>query len=639
MRGLSMRHSLIRRIGLALGLEILLALAAIGCALLMAHSLEGKAAAVNIAGSLRMATYRLAAVALAETQDITPLLADFERRLDEPRLHAALLAANDARLRSAHSWIRRRWQQDIKPGFGNDANLGGPIEVRARLSDVGVFVGELDAFVAALEDHTEGAIWHLQALQWVALSLAVALGLLVLHRLRRDLAAPLHGLMSAVDRLGSGDLDARSGLHGRDELGRLGVSFDRMAGELSRITATLEEQVRAQTRSLAASNRSLELLYRSLHHLSAADDPARVLPALLDDVGSVLGLEAGTVCLLGGDGLGARDAGSADAVGSAPLASRIAVAPPGVASTPECTPGQCTACIADGAPHCLLPQGPGAPYRISIPITEQGRQYGVLLMQAPPDAGIDVAQTEVLIAVAGHIGMAVGHACGVEQARHLALLEERSTIARELHDSLAQSLSYLKIQVTRLEALWREADAPDGALPVLAELRDGLNSAYRQLRELLTTFRLKMAGRRFGEALEDTVAEFRQRIDGELRMDDRMRRCVLSPNQQIHALQIVREALANVARHAQARHVEVVLACTDTGTVELHIDDDGIGMPALHELDRRAHHGLTIMRERARSLGGEIAFEPTRAASDAALDGRPGTRMRLRFPLRAETTT
>ena len=47
--------------------------------------------------------------------------------------------------------------------------------------------------------------------------------------------------------------------------------------------------------------------------------------------------------------------------------------------------------------------------------------------------------------------------------------------------------------------MWREADAPDGALPVLAELRDGLNSAYRQLRELLTTFRLKMAGRRFGE--------------------------------------------------------------------------------------------------------------------------------------------
>ncbi|MCP5352974.1 MAG: HAMP domain-containing protein [Chromatiales bacterium] len=634
-----MPHSLIRRIGLALGLEILLALAAIGCALLLAHSLEGKAAAVNIAGSLRMATYRLVAVALADAQDIKPLLADFEHRLDNPHLHAVLWAEDDSRLRSAHSWIRQRWQQDIKPGFGKDASLGGPIEVRARLTEVGVFVGELDAFVGALEDHTEGVIGRLQALQWVALSLAVALGLLVLHRLRRDLAAPLHDLMTAVDRLGSGDLDARSGLHGRDELGRLGVSFDRMAGELARITATLEEQVRAQTRSLAASNRSLELLYRSLHHLSAADDPARVLPELLDDVGSALGLAAGTVCLLGGDGLGARDAGSADGVDGAPLANRIAGAPPGVASTAACTPGQCPACIADGAPHCLLPTGPGASRRISIPITEQGRQYGVLLMQAPPDAGIDVAQTEVLIAVAGHIGMAVGQACGVAQARRLALLEERSTIARELHDSLAQSLSYLKIQVTRLEALWRDADGPAGALPVLAELRDGLNSAYRQLRELLTTFRLKMAGRRFGEALEDTVAEFRQRIDGELRMDDRMRRCVLSPNQQIHALQIVREALANVARHAQARHVDVVLACTDTGTVELRIDDDGIGMPALHELDRRAHHGLTIMRERARSLGGEIAFEPTHVASDAALAGRPGTRMRLRFPLRAETTT
>ena len=125
-------------------------------------------------------------------------------------------------------------------------------------------------------------------------------------------------------------------------------------------------------------------------------------------------------------------------------------------------------------------------------------------------------QTQVLETLGKHIGISIGVARRVTQRRRLALLDERSVIARELHDSLAQSLSYLKIQVTRLYLL-RENNAAAGQLDeVMSELKEGLDAAYRQLRELLTTFRLQMDGRGLAVALSETVSEFNTRGEVEI---------------------------------------------------------------------------------------------------------------------------
>jgi two-component system nitrate/nitrite sensor histidine kinase NarX len=199
------------------------------------------------------------------------------------------------------------------------------------------------------------------------------------------------------------------------------------------------------------------------------------------------------------------------------------------------------------------------------------------------------------------------------------LHEERGIIARELHDSLAQSLSYLKIQVTRLSAALN--DPSDNMTPqgVLEELREGINSAYRQLRELLTTFRLKMDDRGLKRALEDTAQEFRVRSTVKIMLDNRLPSSLLTPNEEIHVLQIVREALSNVVRHAKAQHARVTLQRLGD-SVEVEVSDDGRG------IDPRpggAHHyGMTIMRERSESLNGELSMESAPAE---------GTRVQLRF--------
>lgn len=204
------------------------------------------------------------------------------------------------------------------------------------------------------------------------------------------------------------------------------------------------------------------------------------------------------------------------------------------------------------------------------------------------------------------------------------MLEERAALARELHDSLAQSLAYMKIQVSRLKPLIDnpQLDNPQRAseaAEVLGELREGLNSAYRQLRELLTTFRLRIEGEGLGAALKSTVSEFTNRSTVAITLDVHLAGSALTPHEEIHALQIVREALSNVLNHAQARHAHVSVNCDSDGSVSAIVTDDGIG---IHEVAGTHHYGMAIMEERARNLQGQLSVENLPDV---------GTRVTLRF--------
>ena len=201
-------------------------------------------------------------------------------------------------------------------------------------------------------------------------------------------------------------------------------------------------------------------------------------------------------------------------------------------------------------------------------------------------------------------------------------------IARELHDSLAQSLSYLKIQVTRLQTLLARNPTPEPVNDVVGELRDGLSEAYRQLRELLTTFRLRIDGRGLPAAIDDAIRDFQRRTGLTPVLDNRLSGINLPPNREIHVLQIIREALSNIERHAGANHIGVTLENAADGLLHVSIDDDGVGFDL--QATPLHRYGLVIMRDRAQSLGGELAIRPR--------DGG-GTRIELRFPAVAPFNT
>jgi two-component system nitrate/nitrite sensor histidine kinase NarX len=155
---------------------------------------------------------------------------------------------------------------------------------------------------------------------------------------------------------------------------------------------------------------------------------------------------------------------------------------------------------------------------------------------------------------------------------------------------------------------------------VLEELRTGVNAAYRELRELLTTFRLALGEEGFDGAVRDVIAEFERRSGVRATLVNDILRVELSANEQVHVLQVVREALTNIEHHARAKHAWISLTRSAGNLIEVRIEDDGVGIAA--QGSRHGHFGLAIMQDRARSVGGRLDIE-----------GRAGggTRVRLGF--------
>jgi len=269
---------------------------------------------------------------------------------------------------------------------------------------------------------------------------------------------------------------------------------------------------------------------------------------------------------------------------------------------------------------------------LAVGFTSPSGGLGVLLVEANEDHLFDETETQLLELTAQLLTMIMGFQGREQEGRRVALLEERSALARELHDSLAQSLSYMKIQISRLQsssAASMDAVARDG---IINQLREGLDNAYSELRELLATFRVHMDVRGLNFAIQSAIDEFTQRANLTIGLDNRLVNCRLTVNEEFHILHVIREALSNIVRHSGATMTTVALEYQSSGTILVTIDDDGIGY-APKEIaqaegmngetqDTGGHYGQKIMKERAYSLGGDITVLRRR---------KGGTRVRLVF--------
>jgi PAS domain S-box-containing protein len=201
---------------------------------------------------------------------------------------------------------------------------------------------------------------------------------------------------------------------------------------------------------------------------------------------------------------------------------------------------------------------------------------------------------------------------------HRKLEEQRLTIARDLHDVLGGMLTSIKMDATRV---LRRVDTPE-----LQDLTRGLieltQKAIHTVREISETLRpSELDHLDLSAAIARELAEFSQRFGVEHRLDAQAETLRLSPKRATAVYRIFHEAMTNVARHAQARRVDVGLRVQDDRLL-LELRDDGIGFDSAEP--GRSALGLLSMTERAREIGGELAIQST--------PGR-GTKLLLSAPL------
>jgi two-component system nitrate/nitrite sensor histidine kinase NarX len=217
-----------------------------------------------------------------------------------------------------------------------------------------------------------------------------------------------------------------------------------------------------------------------------------------------------------------------------------------------------------------------------------------------------------------------------KEANRLAIMEERVFIASELHDSLAQTLASLRLQVRVLdeslqgiiymknnrkyktEELYTDKRITDE----LETLEESIELANKEIRDLIGHFRSPpQVVDNIASEISMLVENFKsENKDIKIFFQNKIPIIKSSKNDQLHIKRIAQEALINVKKHSQAKIVRVLLMSYETGKYSLIIEDDGIGIAKScfigHDnVDTGDHVGLGIMRDRAQQIGGHLAIE------------------------------
>jgi signal transduction histidine kinase len=209
-----------------------------------------------------------------------------------------------------------------------------------------------------------------------------------------------------------------------------------------------------------------------------------------------------------------------------------------------------------------------------------------------------------------------------------AIIEERRRIARELHDGVAQSLSYLNMK-TKLVSDSVSAQQTVQALTELSDVRKVAQDTYEDIREAIDQLSTEIRNLPIIPALADFIREFGSNNGIKVQFDVSRAFPQLSPVAELQLLRITQEALTNVRRHAQATEVEVKLEHTPQA-VEMIVRDNGQGFN-LTDLEESppGYHGLNIIRERAEGLGGSLNISSAPGEGTAVMVSLPTEKVRL----------
>jgi two-component system nitrate/nitrite sensor histidine kinase NarX len=365
----------------------------------------------------------------------------------------------------------------------------------------------------------------------------------------------------------------------------------------------------AQAVRLARKTQSLDILYAIATSLSQPGSLEQLLDGFLDTFIELVDARAASVRLVTEDGHTRLIASRGLA---AEVAERDRLMPAGgcpcgwAASEGRLRIQQGTAACAALVGRPMLERD--CVEFVAVPVQYQDRILGVYnLFLDRPLAAMGEDMPDLLISVGRHLGLAIEKARLESEARRLAILEERNLIGNELHDSLAQSLIGMRLQLKLLgESLARKDIG--AAQYEASRLRRAMTQANADLRELLTNYRLKLDDAGLVPTIANLVERFGRETGIAVYFQNDCRALALSPAQEIQVFFIVQEALANIRKHSGAHNVRILLNNEDDLYTVL-IEDDGLGMTEAEGEAPGGHAGLAIMRERSERLQGQIVIE------------------------------
>ncbi len=584
------------------------ALCSIGLTLWVTWQLEGGAAAINEAGRMRMATYRIALLAAHGEKDALAIqAARFRSNLAALKAgdpSRPLIVPWDTQVSAAFARVNSRWQE-LQPRWAPADGSTGTV----GLAEADGFVALIDRFVASIEAHLARWTAILHGVQMFMLGLVVVTTITTAYALHLFLLEPLSRLTEATGRIRRSEFDARVEIDSGDELGTLASGFNEMAAALEELYSDLEGRVAQKTASLAQQKRRLESLYE--------------ISSLVAEAGTLEGLAGGFAGrirrIAGADAAAVR---WSDASNQRLMLLASEGLPPTMVEEERCLHvGQCQCGVADQeAGLRVIPvHGEPRPQRnncaqagfatvVSVPVRSQQRMVGEIDLFYRAQRELTDEERSLLQAMASHLAAAIESLRLGDEARHAAVFEERSMLAQELHDSIAQSLAFLKIQVKLLRDALAAGDEAAIAM-VVDEIDAGVRESNSDVRELLVHFRTRTHTEDIERAIRSTLTKFEHQTSLPTSLAISGNGMPLPPEVQIQVLHVIQEALSNVRKHSGASLVSIEVE--QEPVWRFRVRDNGCGFEFDDVFDRETHVGLRIMLERAQRVGAELEVSST----------------------------
>ncbi len=233
--------------------------------------------------------------------------------------------------------------------------------------------------------------------------------------------------------------------------------------------------------------------------------------------------------------------------------------------------------------------------------------------------------SELLLSIGQHLGSAVEKFRLLEEEAELLVMQERTRLSHELHDSLAQTIASLRIQIRVIDETFHSNDEKS-IWHQMERIEYTIDQANNQLRELIAHFRVPINEQGLIPSIEEAIRRSQEETGIPIYFQNEWPEQEFTADQELHVLRIVQECLANIRKHSEAEVVRVLLSYRNGNNIVL-IEDDGIGFDESAIVSAHGRHlGLSILRDRAREIDASIDIE-----------SEPGDGTRISLQFRADT--
>jgi len=453
--------------------------------------------------------------------------------------------------------------------------------------------------------------------------LEIVILLLLVRAIWRELLQPLLRLCQWADLMRGVNLDARVDFGRGSDFDELARDINELATMMQNLSRDTEVQLQKHTDHITRESRSLAILYDVASSINLSHDLNELFDKSLESLCHNLNARAGIIRQFRGKNK--RDlVASYGEINNTFLASAdriLSIRYP--VDKVDLEHIYRVDRLAGETVFGAEGQQAGSKLLVlSILMQYREDTLGAIHLFFDDDAAFDLdSYNELLISIGQHLGSAVEKFRLHEEESELLIIQERTRLSHELHDSLAQTIASLRIQIRVIDESFH-SDDEKSIWHQMERIEYTIDQANHQLRELIAHFRIPISEQGLIPSIEESIRQTQEEMGIPIYFQNEWPELEFSEEVELNVLRILQECLANIRKHSQAEVVRVLLSSRDGKFIVL-IEDDGIGFEESSIVSQGGQQlGLNILRDRASEINASIDIES---------EPDDGTRIQLQF--------